>query len=199
MKYCEHCGKEIKEGSEFCESCGAAVTKKENVMIYPKNKEQIVDKYKETLNIKDSYEYSKDLYLLEKKDEVATVIKTSVIFLVISLIEIYLMMRSSFLSRIKEVGIYRAIGVKKKDIYKMFTGEILSITTFASLVGVLLMMYILKEISFIDAISDKFQVDLKVLIVTISFVYAFNLLVGLLPVYMTIRKTPAQILSRSDI
>ena len=30
MKYCEHCGKEIKEGSEFCESCGAAVTKKEN-------------------------------------------------------------------------------------------------------------------------------------------------------------------------
>ena len=176
-----------------------AVTKKENVMIYPKNKEQIVDKYKETLNIKDSYEYSKDLYLLEKKDEVATVIKTSVIFLVISLIEIYLMMRSSFLSRIKEVGIYRAIGVKKKDIYKMFTGEILSITTFASLVGVLLMMYILKEISFIDAISDKFQVDLKVLIVTISFVYAFNLLVGLLPVYMTIRKTPAQILSRSDI
>ena len=176
-----------------------AVTKKENVMIYPKNKEQIVDKYKETLNIKDSYEYSKDLYLLEKKDEVASVIKTSVIFLVISLIEIYLMMRSSFLSRIKEVGIYRAIGVKKKDIYKMFTGEILSITTFASLVGVLLMMYILKEISFIDAISDKFQVDLKVLIVTIAFVYAFNLLVGLLPVYMTIRKTPAQILSRSDI
>jgi ABC-type antimicrobial peptide transport system permease subunit len=176
-----------------------AVTKKENVMIYPKNKEQIVDKYKETLNIKDSYEYSKDLYLLAKKDEVASVIKTSVIFLVISLIEIYLMMRSSFLSRIKEVGIYRAIGVKKKDIYKMFTGEILSITTFASLVGVLLMMYILKEISFIDAISDKFQVDLKVLIVTIAFVYAFNLLVGLLPVYMTIRKTPAQILSRSDI
>ena len=81
----------------------------------------------------------------------------------------------------------------------MFTGEILSITTFASLVGVLLMMYILKEISFIDAISDKFQVDMKVLIVTIAFVYAFNLLVGLLPVYMTIRKTPAQILSRSDI
>ena len=139
------------------------------------------------------------IYLLEKKDEVASVIKTSVIFLVISLIEIYLMMRSSFLSRIKEVGIYRAIGVKKKDIYKMFTGEILSITTFASLVGVLLMMYILKEISFIDAISDKFQVDLKVLIVTIAFVYAVNLLVGLLPVYMTIRKTPAQILSRSDI
>ena len=175
------------------------ITKKENIMIYPKNKEQIVDKYKDSFNIKDSYEYSKDQYVLEKKHEVATVIKTSIIFLVISLIEIYLMMRSSFLSRIKEVGIYRAIGVKKKDIYKMFTGEILSITTFSSLIGVLLMTYILKELSFVDAISDKFQVDLKVLLITIAFVYAFNLLVGLIPVYRTIRKTPAQILSRTDI
>ena len=29
MKYCEHCGKEIKEGSSFCDSCGAAVAKEE--------------------------------------------------------------------------------------------------------------------------------------------------------------------------
>ena len=39
------------------------------------------------------------------------------------------MIRSSFLSRIKEIGIYRAIGVKRVDIYKMFYGEIFAITT----------------------------------------------------------------------
>ena len=38
----------------------------------------------------------------------------------ISLIEIFLMLRSSFLSRIKEIGVLRAIGVKKSDMrYKM--------------------------------------------------------------------------------
>ena len=109
------------------------------------------------------------------------------------------MVRSSFLSRIKEVGIYRAIGVKKKDIYKMFTGEIITITTLASIPGIALMSYILKELSFIESINDMFQVDKKVIIITIVGIYAFNLFVGLLPVYRTIRKTPAQILSRTDI
>ena len=109
------------------------------------------------------------------------------------------MIRSSFLSRIKEVGILRAIGVKKQDIYKMFTGEIITITTIGSVPGILFMAYALNEISFIDGISDKFLVDAKTILITIIFIYIFNLVVGLLPVYRTIRKTPAQILSRNDI
>ena len=40
--------------------------------------------------------------------------------LFISFVEIYLMIRSSYLSRIKEIGIYRAIGTKKSDIYKKY-------------------------------------------------------------------------------
>ena len=170
-----------------------------NMMIYPKDKETVLEKYRDNYNIKDSYEYSKDKYIKSKERTTKSVVKTSLVFLAISLIEIYLMVRSSFLSRIKEVGIYRAIGVKKKDIYKMFTGEILNITTLASLPGIFLMTYILKELSFINAINDKFQIDAKVIIITIVGIYAFNLFVGLLPVYRTIRKTPAQILSRTDI
>ena len=175
------------------------ILSKPNIMIYADNKEAVINKYKENYNIKDSYEYSKAKYIKSKVKTTKNVIKTSIIFLVISLIEIYLMVRSSFLSRIKEVGILRAIGVKKKDIYKMFTGEILNITTLASVPGVLLMSYILKELSFIQAINDKFQVDARVIIITIVGLYLFNLFVGLLPVYKTIRKTPAQILSRTDI
>lgn len=64
----------------------------------------------------------------------------------ISLIEIILMTRSSFLSRIKEVGIYRAIGVKKSDIYKMFIGESFAITSISSLPGVLFISYCLYGI-----------------------------------------------------
>lgn len=170
-----------------------------DLMIYTKDKESYIDKYKEEYNIKDSYIRSRDEYIKEKNEDTKSVIKASIIFLAISLIEIYLMIRSSFLSRIKEVGILRAIGVKKQDIYKMFTGEILVITTIGSVPGILFMAYALNEISFIDGISDKFLVDAKTILVTIVFIYIFNLIVGLLPVYKTIRKTPAQILSRTDI
>ena len=153
----------------------------------------------EGLNIKSSYDYSRDRYISDRKDQLESSMIFGIIILAISLIEIYLMMRSSFLSRIKEVGIYRAIGMKKKDIYKMFVGEIIAITSIASVLGVALMSYILYELSFIEDISDKFMVNAKTVLITLAFVYLFNLIVGLLPVKLTLRKTPAQILSRTDI
>ena len=145
------------------------------------------------------YEYSKELYMSDRIESLKSSLILGIIILSISLLEIYLMIRSSFLSRIKEVGIYRAIGVKKSDIYRMFTGEIIAITTIGSLLGIIFMSYILKELSTINYIRDRYVVSLKTFIITIAFVYVFNLIVGLLPVYRTLRKSPARILSRSDI
>ena len=88
---------------------------------------------------------------------------------------------------------------KKGDIYKMFAGEILAITTTASMIGVALMSYIIYELSFIEYMSNKFTINYKIIILVVIFIYLFNLIIGLLPVKQTLRKTPAQILSRSDI
>ena len=109
------------------------------------------------------------------------------------------MIRSSFLSRIKEVGIYRAIGVKKKDIYIMFSGEIIAITTLASLPGILICAYILKQISSVSVLKDTIIINPFIIILSIILVFIFNLTVGLIPVYKTIRKRPAEILARTDI
>ena len=151
------------------------------------------------INIEDSYESSKSNYQSQVRERNRNSLLVSGVILVISLIEIFLMVRSSFLSRVKEVGIYRAIGVKKIDIYKMFFGEIFAITTLASVPGILLMAYILKTLSSISYLSSFFVINIFVVLITILFVYLFNLLVGLLPVFNTIRKTPAQILSRYDL
>ena len=109
------------------------------------------------------------------------------------------MLRASFLSRIKEVGIYRAIGVKKKDIYIMFSGEIIAITTLASLPGILLSAYIINILTGISALQKEFVIHLPLVFITIVCIYIFNLIMGLIPVFSTIRKRPAQILSRTDI
>lgn len=175
------------------------IIRTENLTFYSKDKTKTLEDYKNTLNIKDSYDYSRTKYIEEKTDSFKSTITFSIIILLVSLIEIYLIIRSSFLSRIKEVGIYRAIGMKKTDIYKMFVGEIIAITTIASLPGILIMNYILYQLSFISLISDKFMVNLFTMLITILFVYIFNIIVGLLPVFKTLIKKPAQILSRNDI
>lgn len=151
------------------------------------------------LNIKDSYQYSRDKYYNTRMDSMASTLIFSVVILLISLIEIYLMMRSSFLSRIKEVGIYRAIGMKRLDIYKMFISEIIAITTLGSMTGVFFSSYVIYQLTTVSYYANKFLMNGTTVLTIVIIVYLFNLLVGLLPCALTLRKTPAEIMSRSDI
>ena len=172
-----------------------------NISVYPKNKEKSlqIGREKYHLNINDSYQSSKQKYIKDQKDSIKASLISAGIILIISLVEILLMIRSSFLSRIKEVGIYRAIGVKKKDIYIMFSGEIIAITVLASIPGILICAYILKQITNISILEDAFIINPFIVILSILLVLAFNLIVGLIPVFNTIRKRPASILARTDI
>lgn len=176
------------------------IKEKTEFMVYAKDKDKALEKYRLMgLNIVNTYENSKKEYLRQQREIMKASIIVSAIILVISLIEIFLMIRSSFLSRIKEIGILRAIGIKKKDIYKMFAGETIAITTTASVPGLILMAYILKSLAKIRFLESFFLVNTWTIILTIIFVYAFNLIIGLLPVHRVVKKTPAQILSRYDI
>lgn len=171
-----------------------------NITIYSQNKDKTLEEFRKmNLNINDSYTKSRDEYIKGKQEYMKNTLLASGIILIISLIEVFLMIRSSFLSRIKEIGIYRAIGVKKSDIYKMFIGEIIAITTLASIPGIIFMAYVLNVLSGIKYLSSYFIINIPLVIIAIIFVYIFNLLIGLFPVFNTIRKTPAQILARYDL
>lgn len=148
----------------------------------------------------DTYQKDQEDFNEERKDVVLSTTILGLVMLGISLIEMFLMSRSSFLSRIKEVGMLRAIGAKKFDIYKMFMGEIIAITTLTSLPAILLMYYgesyLVKSVR---TFEDVFYLPVPYLILTILVVYVFNLLIGLLPVWNTMRKRPAAILARKDV
>ncbi len=151
------------------------------------------------LNAQSSYEKARQEYADEKLEMAKGTIILGAIILAISLVEILLMTRSSFLSRIKEIGIFRAIGVKKLDIYKMFLGEIFAITTISSLTGILLMSYALSKLCKVSYMSMMFAMNPVVFFGSIIIVYVFNSIVGLIPVFNTMRKTPAAILARHDV
>ena len=178
------------------------ILKNQSITIMPKKdkKEVLFNVYQENgYDIHDTYQESRDKYLKSKKSDRKTTFVVSGIMLSISFIEIFLMIRSSFLSRVKMVGIYRAIGVKVRDICKMFMGEIFAITTLASIPGVLFMAYILKILTGIKYLRSFILVDSRVVITSIVMIYVFNLIIGLLPVINAIRKRPAVILSRYDL
>ena len=177
------------------------INSKEGLMIYPKDEIKVMDKFRNeyNLNIVNKYESDKQNYIKEQKESMISSIIFAGVILVISLVEIYLMVRSSFLSRIKEVGVLRAIGVKKTDIYRMFLGEILAITTCAGMPGIILMTYILKAISQVPYISRMYVVNGLTIGLSILIVYLFNVIVGLMPLFKVVRKTPAKILARHDV
>lgn len=170
------------------------------LVVYGDNKELLISKFKDkNMILKDVYVVDKDKYIKEYSDSIKVSLIVAFGMLIISLIEIILMMRSSFLSRIKEVGIYRAIGVKKSDIYKMFISESFAISSIASLPGVLFISYCLYLLSDISYIESNYVMNIYVLLLCILIVYIFNIFVGLIPVFNTIKKTPAEILARYDL
>lgn len=152
-------------------------------------------------NAYDTFEKSKTTFEKNRADSVSATLIFSAVILAISLIEMFLISRSSFLSRIKEVGTLRAIGAKKFDIYKMFMGEIIAITTLTSVPAMLATYYVehLLAGSVNYFAKNMFYMPLPYLGLSVLAVFAFNLLVGLLPVWNTMRKRPAAILARYDV
>lgn len=176
------------------------ISSSNTIVIYPKDKDKCINYFNDiNVNIKDMYNYDKEIYMDKNRDSLISSIVLALIILTISLVEIYLMIRSSFLSRIKEVGILRAIGVKKIDIYKMFLGEILAITFTISMLGYIFMTYILVGITKLPLLNEKFLLNSTTMLISLLIIFGCNIIFGLLPVYKTIRKTPANILSRTDI
>lgn len=170
-------------------------------VVYSNNRDNTINNFKDKgLNVEDTYTVDRNKYIESTKEHRKSSIISALVVLGISLIEIFLMIRSSFLSRVKEIGIYRAIGIKRLDIYKMFFGEIVSITTVAGIPGIILMAYILERLNSSDLFPSGFiSYNIFMVIITMIFIYIFNLIIGLLPVFNTVRKAPASILARHDL
>ncbi len=112
----------------------------------------------------------------------------------------FFIIRSSLMGRIYEIGVYRSLGVRRADILKMFLLEVVILTSVSSLVGFSLMTYILHVIQKEAAeILSLFDISFFTVSTGLLAIYALNLLFGLLPLYMLLRKTPARIMTAYDL
>ena len=108
--------------------------------------------------------------------------------------------RSKMIHQIYTIGVKRSIGASRLNIYSMFIFEILIVTTFTSILGystvyILAMIFnnIMKNVMITITINPFFAV------IGVMFIYIVNILFGLLPAILLMRKTPSEIITKYDI
>ena len=148
----------------------------------------------------DLYEHDKAIYLENRNFNISASISSMIAIFVGIVLFIYFLMRTSMINRVKEIGIYRAIGATKKDVYKIFISEILIYTTFLSATGYLIAAYLLTTIeNAIGSYYPVFYLPFWLLMIGLIGIYLINIVFGLLPIFNLLRKSPAEILAKYDI
>ena len=139
------------------------------------------------------------LKLVKNLDVVGGIVPFIVILVLLALC-VYFMIRSGLMSRVREVGIYRAIGVSKRNLRFEFMTETAMLAFTSILPGFLLasagIFYVIGRTSYASRVL-YYPVWLAALMFV--FLAAVCLICGLLPINRLLRKTPAEILSKYDI
>lgn len=163
--------------------------------VHASDKQALINKLDENnITAIDLYEETKDAYIRQNHDP--SLYLSSIFVLTASLVFLFLLMRSSMMARIYQIGVYRALGVKKNNVHKIFLTEIFFITLITTLLGIGVVYFTITQInSVVEVIRFPWYIS-PLAFVSILVV---NLTVGSLPILGLLRLTPSQILSKYDI
>ncbi len=112
---------------------------------------------------------------------------------------VFFIMRSSFMSRVREVGILRAIGVTRRNLTFRFAVETALLITLTLVVGYLLAAAFIASLANAALFSTLFYFPAWLAVGLLVVICAAALLFGVLPALLLLRKTPSEILSKYDI
>lgn len=145
----------------------------------------------------DSYEVNKAYFQLSTTQSTVALLTFTGIVLAAALVFLYFTMRSSLIARIYEVGVYRALGIKKLDVYKIFAAEVVWITVFSSMIGFVLASLIISNLT--SVLASALYYPWYAMVASLVVIIVLNFVIGLLPIFQLLSKSPAEILSKYDI
>ena len=111
----------------------------------------------------------------------------------------YMIMRGSIMSRVKEVGVYRCIGVTRRNMSFMFMVESFLLACASILPGVLAMVGLMHLISHCSGIMLEIFMPWWIILPMLVLLYLVSIVCGLIPAWMLMTKTPAQIMAKYDV
>lgn len=121
------------------------------------------------------------------------------VFCVLLCICMYMIMRGSVMSRVKEIGVYRCIGVTKKNMNFRFMVECFVLATMSILPGVLFMVGSIHIMTHLSGIMFAIFMPWWLCVPVLIILYIIAIVCGVLPCIMLMRKTPAQIMAKYDV
>ena len=134
--------------------------------------------------------------IFEKINISKLVIIISVSILVSMIIFLFFINRSKMMSNIYDIGVLRALGAKKRKIYKEYLIESIIVTTFTVVLGFTVAYFFTYN-------ADKFipgiSVDLEYYFISVAIIYSVMIIASLLPIMTLLRKTPMEIINKYDI
>lgn len=126
----------------------------------------------------------------------------SFILMIISAIFIYLIMRSKMISDIYSIGVYRCLGAPRIKIIGKSLVDLIILSTFTTLIGyiVVLLVYNISAKYINQLIGDTMlRINNLLFVLGLIGIYILNLIIGIIPICLLLRKTPAEICSKYDI
>ncbi len=121
------------------------------------------------------------------------------IFLSLMCLCVFFVMRSSFMSRVREVGILRAIGVTRKNLLFRFGVEAGLLLLLTTGIAYLISSFFIMTLSDAPLFSSIFFFPPWLAIGMFAVIFAAGIFFGILPALILFRKTPSEILAKYDI
>ena len=135
----------------------------------------------------------------QQENMIAYLIALLVILTVMSIC-MYFIMRSSMMSRIREIGIYRAIGVSKANILLRFGVEASLLSASTVVLGYLISGTFIRLLEHISPNAETiFYYPTWYALIVLAILCGLTVLCGILPVMNLLRKTPSEILAKYDV
>ena len=135
-----------------------------------------------------------------RDDYYSSFVVSAIVFLITGVVLalcMYFIMRSAIFSDIKEIGIYRAIGVSKRNLCYRYFIESMVLFTLTVFVGYIATSWLMAKISAIFPTFVYYPWWLAV--PTFAVVFGITCLCGQIPIRSLLKKSPAQILAKYDI
>ena len=151
------------------------------------------------LSCTSEYENKLAPYYEEARKVVSSRTLITITILLISVFIILFSMKSFAVSNIYEIGVYRALGIKKSSVILIYAIEMILISLKTTLIGGTLTFIITNIISNIPIAEIDFAISFSTFAIITFGLILINILVGIIPISRYMRLTPSQILTKYDL
>ncbi len=128
-----------------------------------------------------------------------SILYISILIILFSGLGVYYLMRSSMLSRIYNISVFRALGISRKSIRRRYIFEILMVTTFTTLLGYVITSIVVFSIQDGSYLKNIVYLNSTSFVFGIAVIYLINLIFGTLSIEGQLRFTPTELLNNYDL